>query len=604
VLKKYYAFLDISNSNFLFTAFLSVCFAGFETVGYNIDRYTKLFYPSLTLYTFIFNMLIFFGYFVIFYFLTNLLAKVLERYTNTDVERTVNNTTFLNYNPLEKCPVPHTERLGKFSFLKSKSYSVGYFDKKFKYFSNDTKSIFFVSGALVSFWLIYYLIFFPGVVTQDSYYQIEQGLGFRNLTDENPFVHTLFQGLIISIGSKIFGSINLGISVFCVLQMIFVAFVISFALKSMAKYSVPILFRVASFLFYLLHPLIGIYSVTLWKDIWISSFLLVYSVLLTDLYIDALEFFKSKIKVFWFILVILFVMLSKGTGIIFIFFSFIPLSFKLFKNYFLKLSTIYLIPVVGFFLIRLIIIPCFGIQKGYIREPMSVPLQQIARTVKENKESINQSEQKEINEILPYNELPTLYNPRLSDNVKSEFNEKMFLSNPMKYAKLWAILGIRYPKSYLESFLSNSYGYWYPETKYWIVSDLSYVKMLYFYKKNNRTVYDKNIENYSKDSSIVKDTLCEYLNNHIREVPVISALFSISFYFWLELFIFMFCLKNRKNDVMPMFFIVMAAFITCIMSPVHAEMRYAYPAVIMFPVVFSFSISKLGRVPTNKQKQK
>jgi hypothetical protein len=166
----------------------------------------------------------------------------------------------------------------------------------------------------------------------------------------------------------------------------------------------------------------------------------------------------------------------------------------------------------------------------------------------------------------------------------------MFLSDPVKYAKLWAILGGKYPKSYLKSFLSNSYGYWYPETKYWIVSDVSYVKMLYFYKKNNWAIYDENFEKYHKDDFATKDILCKYINDHIRKVPIISMLFSIAFYFWIELFLFMFCLKNKKNDIMPMFFIVMATFITCIMSPVHAEMRYAYPAVIMFPVVLSFSI--------------
>ena len=551
--KKYKKFFSIKNSNFLFATFLSLCFSSFETIGYNIDKYDQLFYPSLNPYTFVFNVLIFVGYFILFYFLVNILTETLYKIDNINM----------------------------------------YFNFEYEYFCNNIKSIFFVSGILILFWSIYYFIFFPAVVTWDSYYQIEQGLGFRNLTDENPFLHTLFMGFIINIGSKIFGSINLGISLFCILQMFFIAFTIAFVLKIMAKYSIPFLVRFISFLFYLCHPLIGIYSVTLWKDIFISTLLLAYSGLLIDIYLDTLIFLKSKTKIFTFMLIILFIMFSKGTGIIFIFFSMIPLIYKLHKNNFLKLSMIYLVPLTIFFITRLTVIPYFGIQKGHIREPMSVPLQQISRTVKENDENISYKEKIEINEILPYNSLSSLYNPRLSDNVKSEFNEEVFSSDPKKYIRLWFKLGIKYPKSYLESFLCNSYGYWYPETKYWIVSDVSYVSMLNFYKENNWTVYDKNIENYSKDESIIKTMLCKLLNDYIREIPLVSMIFSIGFYFWFVLFLFIFCLKNKVNNILPLFFIVLATFIICIMSPVHAEMRYAYPVVIMFPLIFSFSVFKV-----------
>lgn len=550
---KSYFLLNIDNKNKLhFTIFMAILFAGCETIGYNIDKYTKLFYPYFNLYNFIFNLLIFFKYFIIFYFFIELLLEIGIK-------------------------------------LKNK---IDIYDKNFKYFSNNTESIFFVSGILILFWSVYYFIFFPAVVTWDSYYQIEQGLGFRNLTDENPFLHTLFQGLIINIASKILGSINLGISVFCLIQMIFISLIIAIALKVMAKYSVPILYRILSFLFYLLHPLIGIYSVTLWKDIWIATFLLAYCILLIDMLMDTSKFFGSKAKILYSILVVLFIMLSKGTGIIFIVLSLIPILFKFRKDYFFKLSIIYLVPFAIFFLIRLTIMPCFNIQKGHVREPMSVPLQQIARTVKENSNTISEREKIEINEILPYDKLSELYNPRLSDNVKSEFNEKVYLQNPIKYAKLWVRLGFKYPKSYVESFLSNSYGYWYPETKYYIVSDSSYIKMLNFYRENNWPIYDKNIENYPQENSEGKISLCKFINDYLRETPIASMLFSIAFYFWTELFLLILCLKNKKYYKLSPFFIIIATFIICIMSPVHAEMRYAYPAVIIFPVIFCFSIFK------------
>ncbi len=558
--KRYWKFFKIEKYDVKYKAFLSVCFSLSEVIGYSIDRYKKLFYPWFNGYILLFDLILFLGYFIIFYFMVSLIFYGFENLS----QKLENNSTL--------------------------------FHEKYEYFSDNTKSIFFVVGILILSWSLYYIIFFPGVVTWDSYYQIEQGLRFVPLTDEHPFLHTLFQGFVISCGSKILGTINLGISVQSIIQMIFVAFVISYSLKTMAKYQIPPVVRIISLLFYSLHPLIGIYSVTLWKDIWLSTFILLYCSLLIDIFCDSEKFFKSKLKVFLFMLTILFIMLSKGTGIIYIVLSFIPLYFKLQKKYFFKSSIIYLLSFTVIFFIRVFLMPYLGIIKGHVREPMSVPIQQIARVVKEHGEDINDEQKIEINEILPFDRLPDLYSPTLSDNVKSEFNEKIFLSNPRKYAKLWIKLGLRYPKTYIESFLCNSYGYWYPEVKYWIVSSDSYIKMINFYKSNDWEIYDKDIERYPSNDLNFRNTTAEFINKYIREVPIISSLFSVAFYFWAELLAFAFLLKNRKNNIGVLFSIVFATFLGCIMSPVHAEMRYAYPAVLMFPLFLSFSLFKAKKL--------
>ena len=116
--------------------------------------------------------------------------------------------------------------------------------------------------------------------------------------------------------------------------------------------------------------------------------------------------------------------------------------------------------------------------------------------------------------------------------------------------------------------------------------------MLNFYKENNWTYYDKNIDNYPQEHVLMRNLVCKLINDLIREVPAVSMLFSIAFYFWIECFLIMFCLKNKRYEILPLFFIIISTFITCIMSPVHAEMRYAYPAIIIFPVIFSFSMFK------------
>ena len=65
---------------------------------------------------------------------------------------------------------------------------------------------------------------------------------------------------------------------------------------------------------------------------------------------------------------------------------------------------------------------------------------------------------------IPFTSLNTVenlgdnYNPILSDDVKGELNTEYFDNNKMEFIKLWAKLLIKYPKDYVESFISNSYG--------------------------------------------------------------------------------------------------------------------------------------------------
>ena len=43
-------------------------------------------------------------------------------------------------------------------------------------------------------WLPYFLAFYPGIITWDSEFQLEQVLGLRELNNQQPLIHTLFIG--------------------------------------------------------------------------------------------------------------------------------------------------------------------------------------------------------------------------------------------------------------------------------------------------------------------------------------------------------------------------------------------------------------------------
>ena len=62
------------------------------------------------------------------------------------------------------------------------------------------------------------------------------------------------------------------------------------------------------------------------------------------------------------------------------------------------------------------------------------------------------------------------YNPILSDPVKFNFNNEYFSENKSEFISIWLKLFVKYPKDYIEAFISNSYGYYYPEVRNSVVS--------------------------------------------------------------------------------------------------------------------------------------
>lgn len=524
---------------------LAFCFSFCETAGYNLDHYSTLFYPSFNFYNLIFNLMIFIGYVFVFYQISIVLFRLVKF--------------------LEGC-----------NFSQKKNY---------KYFSNNTQSFFAVAGMLTVFWSVYYFIFFPGIVTPDSWYQIEQGMGFVPLTDEHPFLHTLIQGSIIKFGTLIFGAVNDAIPLCVFIQMICMAFIVSFSVKYMAYKNIPVIARLIVTIFYALHPVVAAYSITLWKDVWMGSFILLYVIVLNEASTNSKKFFSKHRNLLYLILVILAILFAKGTGIIIIILS-MPILFVFASNYRKKLLFALAACFGIFFLTRSIIIPALNITKGHLREPLSVPLQQIARTVKYHGKDLSEEEKNTISEILPYDELPVKYDPKLSDEVKAGLNEEVFSKNISKYIGLWLSLGFKYPDTYLESFLSNSYGYWYPETVYWQVTNYSYYRAV-----NKFDSHDENKSQYNPPRfEGLTNIICSCINYDFRNVPVISTFLSIALYFWISLFCLMSCIYKRRFNLLPMFMPIVAVFVTCIMSPVHAEMRYAYASLLCVPLLILITL--------------
>lgn len=70
-----------------------------------------------------------------------------------------------------------------------------------------------------------------------------------------------------------------------------------------------------------------------------------------------------------------------------------------------------------------------------------------------------------IDDVVDTSLIPEYYNPVISDPIKAlvSYNHAdAIIRNPSKYFTLWIQLGISYPGDYLQAFIDQTKGYWFP----------------------------------------------------------------------------------------------------------------------------------------------
>ena len=58
------------------------------------------------------------------------------------------------------------------------------------------------------------------------------------------------------------------------------------------------------------------------------------------------------------------------------------------------------------------------------------------------------------------------YTPRISDSTKGTFQTEKMKEDVIGFIKLWISVGIKAPITYIDAFMSNSIGFWYPDMQY------------------------------------------------------------------------------------------------------------------------------------------
>lgn len=496
-----------------------------------------------------------------------------------------------------------------FSYLDNFINNIEYYDKNIKikpvkwYMDKLKKKPFLVSFiSMLIVWLIYLVVFYPGVLSPDPTFQIYEYFNIPtkyseqvNLIDPNVFLtnhHPVFitylLGWCIELGRFILND-NFGLFIFVIIQTLVSASTLSYTIKFMKDNKVPNVFYFSVLLMYLFVPMYGMYNVAFIKDTLYTYFFILYVLMLFD-------FVKnySKEKILWpkllkLLLVCIFLVITRNNGIYVILLS-LPFSLFIIKYNFKRLLAVLLLLLVFNTSYTKIFLPNMGITSGSVKEMLSIPFQQTARLVKYHEDDISKEDKETIDKILKYDSLNELYDPSLSDPVKDTYNKDATSEELLEYFKVWFDEGLKHPLTYIEATFLNTNGYLSPNVHKWYLHTKPK-----FFMSEEETVHVQVIDyNVNKVFKVPRDVIRAY-GDTFPYIPIIGLLSNIGFSGWSLLTLSVYVIRSNNKKYFLTMLPMLASLLVCFVGPANTYFRYTMPYMFLLPTMWCLLIKYIRK---------
>lgn len=432
------------------------------------------------------------------------------------------------------------------------------------------KYFFFIWGLLFLAYIPTFLASFPGFFVYDA--ETEAYMVFtEKYSAHHPVLHVLLLGWMLRIVHGLTQSYNAGIALYILLQIIFLSGCFAYMMNFLKSIGVKRWICNVGTVFLALFPTVSMFVCCSTKDGIFAGGVVLLTTLLLEMARDGEAFWTKKCKRAGVMFSMLLILFFRNNGIYALVFFLIPFAF-LYRKMWRK----WIVPIVGAFLIfgsvTGVLKYTFHFTEGEMAEMLCVPMQQLARAYTYEKDGFTEEELELLYSLIPESILEK-YNPKLADNIKVNFLEDNFKGSPGRYVSLWARIGWRYPDIYINSFLANTYGYWYPDTvldgyKGKTIVERVYGDSSYFAFETERPGIRMHLlpwlENFYEKIS---------LEIYQQKLPVISMLFSIGFWHWCYAFLAFYLLLIKCGKQAFSLAVMGLLYLTVLLGPI-ALVRY------------------------------
>lgn len=446
---------------------------------------------------------------------------------------------------------------------------------------------------IVLFNSLVFLAIYPGEYAYDAGFQILEILDKDiQITSHFSFLFCFILAHIVNLGKTIFNSYQTGFAIYCFLQMLFLSFVSTKITVYSLKRSNNIYIYLFSILLFSFFPLYTVMALSAAQDsLFAGLFALV--ILNTLNMCENKNYWKKISNPIILSVLILLSCMIRNNGF-YAFLVSIPFVILFNKNKRMLTLLVFLVPLILYKIYSGPIYNLIGIQStDTMNEMLSVPSQQLARVYNYNNTVFRKKDKVLLNKYYTKMDEFKYYTWRqsISDPIKSLIHNDNVSNDLFGYINLWINIGIRDPENYIEAFLLNTLGYWYPNKNY---NDSRMYHPYIEYDMMNAKFWNKkyiDIKRNSKFKAYDKLLYFTLTKNYWKKIPILSTLFTMGTYFIIFVFLIGITIlrKNWKHFI-PLS-IIFGLYITLLLSPVGL-FRYGFPILMLLPIFITLIFSK------------
>ena len=456
-------------------------------------------------------------------------------------------------------------------------------------------------ASMLLCWLPGYLAYYPGICAYDITIQMGQVVSGSYGT-HHPLAHTLLVGLFAKLGNGL-GDVNTGIALYTAFQLLCLALTFGAGIAWLRSLRVGTVWIALTWIWCCLFPFHIYMSVTVTKDVFFTMFFLLQMICFCQL------IHQGENRLGWgrwdvgYLLSALGMVLFRNNGR----YALLAVAFFLavgcirrhgHRRLALRLLTGTLAGILAGSLGLSLLARGTGAQQGDKREMLSIPIQQLARTMiyhggagvlPEDDATMEERDRQLIDDFLldqAYRE----YRPDIADPVKRHTYTYVVRYRTREFLDTYLRLLARYPGDYVNAAFAVNMGYYY-------IGDESHAHI----NENGLErglgyIQTRWVEHELADFGIYKDSKWEGLHeameryadeNMYLRAPVLRMIMVPGVYLWIWLSLAAFLWIRKKYMLILPVSLIAGYYVTLVLGPT-VQLRYLYPVMTAVPFVLLF----------------
>lgn len=455
------------------------------------------------------------------------------------------------------------------------------------------------SGRKGSFWGAFAIIFggfcipfatyYPAIMAYDVIPQLDQ-IRISGLTTHHPLIHTLMLKGCLAVGELLSFLPNpdrAGLAVYSLLQMAVVAACFAYVYCFLDRHGVSRWLCYAFVLCAAFFPTHGMLAVSITKDTIYAALTMVFVTFAYELAVGEENPGIGWCVRYGILTVLLLLFRNNSVYAWFVYVAAAAWAGRRRARFFKRICAFHGVFFLTYLCVNGLMVQAVSATSStYAREMLSVPAQQIARTVQYHEDELTQEDREALAAVWG-EELPE-YVPAIADRSKKDIagdRETLRI-----FAREWASLGLRYPGEYLQAFLLKNKGMW-------DLTDMTYLNDVYSYAKGYLQI------TYPSDQQPYMDALAPGYVRHQklqllqslyryfaagdelwRYCPPIALVMQPAFYCYLLLFYCLCCIGLKRMELLLPAVYLLALAGTVLLGPCVLT-RYLYPLMLSVTVL-------------------